>query len=130
MQSDLSSDGACSRVVKDLSDFCLSTGSRHTLGKNSGQVNNQSEINLGDRKAQHGQSNERHSHIKNELMIEESPDEGVPLAGRNCKVSVGKSQFQSNKKIKISASPLIKLQPQLIKLFGSSKPVFASENSI
>src|SRR3989338_11472335 len=39
MQSDLSSDGACSGVVKDLSDFCLSTGSRHTLGKNSGQVN-------------------------------------------------------------------------------------------
>src|SRR3989338_5613669 len=42
MQSDLSSDGACSRVVKDLSDFCLSTGSRHTLGKNSGQVNTSS----------------------------------------------------------------------------------------
>src|SRR3989338_5368866 len=40
MQSDLSSDCACSGVVKDLSDFCLSTGSRHTLGKNSGQVNN------------------------------------------------------------------------------------------
>ena len=39
MQSDLSSDGACSGVVKDLSDFCLSTGSRHTLGKNYGQVN-------------------------------------------------------------------------------------------
>ena len=45
MQSDLSSDGACSRVVKDLSDFCLSTGSRHTLGKNSGQVNRRKDKN-------------------------------------------------------------------------------------